>query len=150
MSDAERTKLLAAHDENMSKLEATQDAEQQKSQDALQVRHMLTTCSLHVHVHVPVMICNNCITTTHFPTVQSKLEARRNKRRLAEKSKLEKNALLDDEETRRREMLQGLQQESMRKAAAAAADGTAASTTTGAGDAMTSAGPSQVMIMSCR
>ena len=82
--------------------------------------------------------------------MQSKLEARRNKRRLAEKSKLEKNALLDDEETRRREMLQGLQQESMRKAAAAAAaDGTAASTATGSGDAMTSGGPSQVMILSC-
>ena len=71
VSDAERTKLLAAHDENMNKLEATQDAEQQKSQDALQVRHRLTTCSLHVHVHMPVMICNNCITTTRVFTMCS-------------------------------------------------------------------------------
>ena len=37
MSDEERGKLLAKHEEDMAKLEAAQGEEQQRTQDALQV-----------------------------------------------------------------------------------------------------------------
>ena len=78
---------------------------------------------------------------------QAKLEARRNKRRNAEKSKLEKDALLEDEETRRRQMLQSLQDESRREAAAAAGDASLPVAGVTVGDSVTS--PSQVLWPSC-
>ena len=123
MSEAERAKLLASHEEDMTRLEDAHNSEQQRSQDVLQVRadRCLKQCVLLSSI---CCFVTRSATLTHarFGLFQAKLEARRNKRRNAEKSKLEKDALLEDEETRRRQMLQSLQDESRRKAAAAAGD----------------------------